>query len=577
MKSEMPMVNPLPGNGRTFSHASQPRGTKLSGVSDSTSDQSVPEEEASSSMTEKAPGQAFGPKFKKVLDAVTKANKKANVKDDDANDASASGATAGSTIDPKALNAELAAMGIGSLHVPIGSNAGDQTDGASQNSQAQLQQASQIIQDAILRISQALNMKINSGLENLQLGNPSQNVINQFAEIVNALKGITSLLDEAVKNNMPVEISGKVFDQSQAGQAEQILGTETFKIQMALEMAGLSGEVAATAAQKNNSASASGIVTALDPALLSMPASQANQVLGKALQAQEKDVETLFAGLAEKLNNNAGADDEQIKNKIAAIAAGVGLKNVQATTSAGGPSTAGKPSDDNSLDPKVMRTLLKIDPLGTGNLTAAEKGGKIGPSNTMKVLLAKDLGAPAPAIDDASKTVASGVDLTKDPADPLAGIADLHAPAAPKTIEESVMDQLTDKVQSALKTGVTEIRLLLRPESLGEMRVKLTVDGDVVMGKIYVENQQVKHIVEANMQSLKDSLAQHNLQAGAFDVNVGGGSREDMRETARSMAQNTTSKVGALSENTEPDKSSASASGLETGRRFGTNTVEYFV
>jgi hypothetical protein len=529
-------------------------------------------------MTEKTPGQAFGPKFKKVLDAVTKANKKANVKDGDANDASASGATDGSTIDPKALNAELAALGIGPLHVPMGStNADDQTDGASENSQAQLQQASQIIQDAILKISQTLNMKINSGLENLQLGNPSQNVINQFAEIVNALKGITGLLDEAVKNNMPVEISGKIFDQSQAGQAEQTLGTETFKIQMALEMAGLSGDVAATAAQKNNSASASGIVTALDPALLSMPASQANQVLGKALQAQEKDVEALFAGLAEKLNRNAGADDEQIKNKIAAIAVGVGLKNVQATTSAGGPSTAGKPSDDNSLDPKVMRTLLKIDPLGTGNLAAAEKGGKIGPSNTMKVLLAKDLGAPAPALDDASKTVASGVDLTKDPADPLAGMADMHAPAAPKTVEESVMDQLTDKVQSALKTGVTEIRLLLRPESLGEMRVKLTVDGDVVMGKIYVENQQVKHIVEANMQSLKDSLAQHNLQAGAFDVNVGGGSREDMRETARSMAQNTTSKVGAQSENTESDKNSASANGLETGRRFGTNTVEYFV
>ena len=197
----------------------------------------------------------------------------------------------------------------------------------------------QIIQDAILKISQTLNMKINSGLENLRLGNPSQNVINQFAEIVNSLKGITGLLDEAVKNNMPVEISGKVFDQGQAAQAEQTLGTETFKIQMALEMSGLSGDVAATAAQKNNSASASGIVTALDPALLSMPASQAKQVLGKALQAQEKDVETLFAGLAEKLKSNVGADEDQVKNKIAAIATGVGLKNVQATAASAGPST----------------------------------------------------------------------------------------------------------------------------------------------------------------------------------------------------------------------------------------------
>ena len=76
---------------------------------------------------------------------------------------------------------------------------------------------------------------------------------------------------------------------------------ETFQIEMALEMAGISGEVAQSAARKNNLPASSGIVTALDPALISMPASQINQVLGSALLSNEQTVETLFSKLARSL------------------------------------------------------------------------------------------------------------------------------------------------------------------------------------------------------------------------------------------------------------------------------------
>ena len=41
--------------------------------------------------------------------------------------------------------------------------------------------------------------------------------------------------------------------------------------------------------------------------------------------------------------------------------------------------------------------------------------------------------------------------------------------------------------------------------------------------RIQVENQQVKQIVESNLQLLKDALAEQNLQAGSFEVNVGDG------------------------------------------------------
>jgi flagellar hook-length control protein FliK len=168
-------------------------------------------------------------------------------------------------------------------------------------------------------------------------------------------------------------------------------------------------------------------------------------------------------------------------------------------------------------------------------------------------------------------------DTSKGQSDPLIRIADLRSTALPKTIEESIMNQLSDKVQTALKTGVTEIRLLLRPESLGEMRVKLTIDGDVVMGKIYVENQQVKHIVESNLQMLKDSLAQHNLQAGSFDVNVNGGDREDLREMANRALQSGMVNNNEIRDKDQNVSDKDVSTRQDTGRRFGTNTIEYFV
>jgi hypothetical protein len=147
-----------------------------------------------------------------------------------------------------------------------------------------------------------------------------------------------------------------------------------------------------------------------------------------------------------------------------------------------------------------------------------------------------------------------------------------------------VIRQLSEKLSNAVRVGANEVRLTLRPEALGEVRMSLRVQGDVVFAKMQVENKQVKSIVESNMQSLKDSLARQNLEFGAIDVEVGAQSDGDKspRELWQEMAERSESR-GGFREGVSAETAVAASDGFvdtplgsETGRRFGDNTFEYF-
>ncbi len=435
-----------------------------------------------------------------------------------------------------------------------------------------------LIQDALAAISKALNIKLQPGLEDLSLKNPSKEIVDQFAEMITALKGIAGVLDQAVAQNQPVEYKNTVFDVQTAKQVQQTIHQQIFKLEIAFKMVGISGDVAQDVAAKTDTVlqnTNAGIVTAVDPMKLSMPAIHTQQIAGEAISTDEKKVETLLAKLAQSIKKDVEPDKTALMNKI-----------VNATTAVD-TSGAAKVAGVSPIDGAVLRKMLKID-----GVKAAAEQNKQAALNPEKADLQKQDGTILTSktltgqlqqshVTNDTQTVVSD-DLLK-----IAGNADrtfvaqrVAVPSAGKTIEESIMQQINEKLNVAVKTGITEMRVMLRPESLGEVQLKIRVEGDVVMGKMYVENQQVKHIVEANLQTLKDSLTQHNLQVGSFDVDInhGNGAQQDMRDLAN-MGTQRKNEDGAESNTEKPDvaiNASGLVSGLETGRKFGTNSIEYF-
>ena len=99
-----------------------------------------------------------------------------------------------------------------------------------------------------------------------------------------------------------------------------------------------------------------------------------------------------------------------------------------------------------------------------------------------------------------------------------------ETPAAPQRLTP-VAAEVQEKVQAGIKVSVEqgggEVRMKLNPESLGEVRIKLSVASGVVKAEIIVENPEVKRIIESDTSFLRDSLGSHGLTLDKCVVEVG--------------------------------------------------------
>jgi flagellar hook-length control protein FliK len=80
--------------------------------------------------------------------------------------------------------------------------------------------------------------------------------------------------------------------------------------------------------------------------------------------------------------------------------------------------------------------------------------------------------------------------------------------------------------------GNGEIHLVLKPESLGSVRIKLNLEDNHIVGKIIVDNNTVKQIMEENLGHLETALQQNGYETAAFDVSVAGEKKNAPEESA---------------------------------------------
>jgi hypothetical protein len=107
-------------------------------------------------------------------------------------------------------------------------------------------------------------------------------------------------------------------------------------------------------------------------------------------------------------------------------------------------------------------------------------------------------------------------------------IATLSAKAAPtepvrQDIPEQVMQQVKDRlVQHDIKPGNQQITLTLSPDSLGELKMNLNLQGQKLSVEIVTENRTVRDAIIQHTDALKESLARQNITMESFDVTTGG-------------------------------------------------------
>lgn len=111
-----------------------------------------------------------------------------------------------------------------------------------------------------------------------------------------------------------------------------------------------------------------------------------------------------------------------------------------------------------------------------------------------------------------------------------------------KPLAQSVTNQVTMRLKLMAGVNRQEMEVQLKPESLGKLTIRIIHQRGEILAKITAENDQVKSILESNMQLLKDSLEKSGLTVQSLNVSVGsdnGGGRTQDDETGREGARET--------------------------------------
>ncbi|NLG18297.1 MAG: hypothetical protein GX556_13270 [Fibrobacter sp.] len=421
-----------------------------------------------------------------------------------------------------------------------------------------LNQATEIIKESLQTISEVLQLKVAPELEELNLENVSEETVGQFAEIIEALKGIAGVLEASAAGNEPILTGNGGIDPQKATEMVQVLRTELFRIEIGLNMLGVSEQVQTQVASQMNLPFSGGIPQASSLSELMMPEDQIKKVFGNLIEEPGDGLAALAKKVMELVNQNS----ERSSNASIQVV------------------SENRPVSVTNIDTLTYRAMLKLEvkeKVSLENSEAAVSGGeKLNLNAALGPVVARDVAKVNSEVE--ILPIAESIGKTLSGAKNSA-LFETKMTGNYKSIDESVMNQISQKMHSAVRAGASEVKIQLWPESLGEVKLRIRMDGDVVIAKIQVESQQVKQIVESNLQSLKDSLSEHNLQAGSFDVNVGSGWGRQPGEAGDSSFAKQHNVSGSLSGEdlqTSLETGTVAQTGQETGRRFGSNTVEFF-
>ncbi|MDI6601753.1 MAG: flagellar hook-length control protein FliK [Thermoanaerobacteraceae bacterium] len=103
------------------------------------------------------------------------------------------------------------------------------------------------------------------------------------------------------------------------------------------------------------------------------------------------------------------------------------------------------------------------------------------------------------------------------------GVTDIKGLHSKPEIDE-IFKQIIDGTRVLIKEKEkSEALISLKPPSLGKLIMQVIVDKNVVTAKITAQNHDVKNIIEANINQLKDSLDQQGMHVDNLTVSVDSG------------------------------------------------------
>ncbi len=396
-------------------------------------------------------------------------------------------------------------------------NADDSTD--SKSVEAEDESMKEAVQDntpnnMIQALAQILGLdmkEMQKLLDKAGITSESFNNLNSMSENVSKLSQMLGLDSEQQETLLKLfELTGNIIgsDETAAGEsAANTSSTQDTVIQG--KAAGDSetfGKTVEALSQKSDKAAQSSETNQPDSGIEALLAKLNDKIkirlneLGNELEKDQSSVEASIKQILQPLSNKAaGTIQESLQPADGATEAEISAEPGLTTTAATDTAASKDDSDGQETQAKTEKE------------TAAQQ-----PAAAVKETQPQTIFTVAQPDKTIVTDVVQKADITRAPAD-----------------TKEIISQVIEKAKVILTPDKSEMIVDLKPDSLGKISLKVVTENGMVMAKFVAESQQVKQILESNMQLLKDSLEKQGMSVQGFSVSV----RQDSNSSAEKWKQ----------------------------------------
>lgn len=104
-------------------------------------------------------------------------------------------------------------------------------------------------------------------------------------------------------------------------------------------------------------------------------------------------------------------------------------------------------------------------------------------------------------------------------------------------LREMAGSELIRASHLVLRDGGGEIRLVLKPESLGSVRIRMNLVDNKIEGRIIVDTSAVKQVMDQSIDALGRALTAGGFQTASLEVSVGGQNADNGRQMQEPPAE----------------------------------------
>lgn len=226
-----------------------------------------------------------------------------------------------------------------------------------------------------------------------------------------------------------------------------------------------------------------------------------NGIVVKIPETKSAEVKSDVEGTVE--SEKLAMDDANVAQTVSAVTEDSGVSTQTADTQTSDDQMAGQNQQGNALQPatesKDVKNSEKSSKAVEASTTPLEKASQTATKSSST--------QPSQVLQN-PQAFQDTLDAVKD------GIQ------AKGQFQSRIMEQVIESVKTNFKADdmKSEMIMKLKPESLGNVSLKVSIEKGVVMAELQVESQAVKQALESNLQDLRSALQDKGFNV--FDLNV---------------------------------------------------------